>query len=960
MPINRPSDIAGYGLHYRAFHGVTAALDSSGHLRVSQMNDAGPGADNATQATVANRPRLRQDHVNGIDAIDLDRGATQRFFTISGVPTYSNITVFAVVKPRSSDVIASSVESCPMTLLADTGVRLWSFGLSGVRALYMHNDGAWQSRLAVATAALFDGDVHTLALTVGPAGVGNTKMYVDGALVYSFTTTPPASVDIERLGVGTGDTQDGWDGLFCEAVTYTSALAATQIADLHEYATKLWKTSTPPAITSSTPAALSGDNAPDEDITFTLAAVGTELDNASIVVRIDGAVAYTGGAFQAGYAGANTLNADLSRTFAITTRPASVDRVVSVAVDATDIAGRRSLLSYTFRVQLGDITGLVAKSFPEGRRVDLTWTNPVGVTRIRIRRSAFSHPRFTDDPGDNVYDGAPIEAFVDGVYTGALATSNVALSPDTLYHYTVFYSFSTAPYVWLRTDACEVTGLSLEAYEAQFYRHVYSREMRQADGAATRGTSRYLLQKFADMPQAWVNVMRGMCKLLMRLRDPEEGPAGRVGESKNQRGILKAHAWEFGIPVDDSYDVALLRRIVMGIYPVLQQKGSKDGLVALAKLYTGWDSRADQDVDPRGGVIRYQSLHDTEAVRLSHTATVLAQDADVSVTGEVTLRTARLFTATGALAGAYDVEEPPEFVMDALGTYAAVSSADAASLGNQRLVFTNAAAKLRKELVLTLSAASGSTVEISVAAGSYPWQYPSPAAAPVFGWNAFAGLKLMDSAGTTRTVVSSEPTAYSGTTKLTLSGAVVNGAGSVAYAYDPAGATYAGRIPLTRLYLYRGGVSLTPHTLWDARLLTQNLGGPWSPRTGMGSTLAPYEAPSPVEAALWVQNAHLDKGQATSVGALSLTDTSKAWTVNAYQGSYLLPHWGQHRLFRIAHNSADTLVVEPTDGLRVTSVAMAGAPYVVLDRRNALRYLQLSRVLSLFCPDGERCVVKFE
>jgi hypothetical protein len=58
------------------------------------------------------------------------------------------------------------------------------------------------------------------------------------------------------------------------------------------------------------------------------------------------------------------------------------------------------------------VVNLRATSHCEGLRVDLTWTNPTGIspTRVRIMRSTESFVRRYDDRGVILYTGASIEA----------------------------------------------------------------------------------------------------------------------------------------------------------------------------------------------------------------------------------------------------------------------------------------------------------------------------------------------------------------------------------------------------------------------------------------------------------------------------------------------------------------------------------------------------------------------
>src|SRR5690606_18955755 len=57
---------------------------------------------------------------------------------------------------------------------------------------------------------------------------------------------------------------------------------------------------------------------------------------------------------------------------------------------------------------------LQAVSWPGGKRIDLIWENPDHITRIIIKRGQLGHSAFLLDDKDVVYDGPPVEHFIDG------------------------------------------------------------------------------------------------------------------------------------------------------------------------------------------------------------------------------------------------------------------------------------------------------------------------------------------------------------------------------------------------------------------------------------------------------------------------------------------------------------------------------------------------------------------
>ena len=720
-----------------------------------------------------------------------------------------------------------------------------------------------------------------------------------------------------------------------------------------------------PSLVSTTPVNGTPNVAPDAAIDFTVTA-DASIDPLATKVIVDGQLALVGITFMPGFTGSISTNA-AGVTYLFTLHPLFTRKIVDIVIECADMLGNFGSFSFALGANVGQVTSLAAKTYCDGKRIDLSWANPSGATQVKIRRSSVGYCRFVDDPGTDIYTGAPITRFVDGVYVGSLVTSNAALLEGVFYYYTVFLSFSAvAPYVWAASLSAEVEGLSIKDYFTAEGDYVYAllpREVRRADSDSGRGTDQFKTRDYCRVLQCGINLYRGWLESLLLFRDPDAMPAGRIGDGANNYGILAAQLWDYGLPAGASLDAQTLRRLVYSLIGVYKNKGNCQGLIDLTKAATTWDARCDELIEPYCGVNRLATTYDNQSSINRFIASVTANDGTTSVLGQATLPSARLFLADGLTAAAVLPPIPaPAFVLDALGTYACVSSVVAPFGGAQVILFANAAAQLRKEITGTMSAGVRPTL-LTIDTTSYPWQFPANLgfAAPLYSSGAFIGMKLMDSAGSIFTIQISDPDP-SGKTVLTLSAAAAGGAFSIAAAFDPAGATFATRIPLLQAKVYTGEFSLTMDPAWDVRLKDETQTGPWSLLSSVTSTKGPAWSPTPVDVIVIAKNVHSDKGKALTVGANTITDTTKAWATNQWRGFYLLPDWNQPKLFRIVSNSATEIVVDiPPGAGGLDSLAQGGKSYyVVLTEKNGIRYGNVVAMLPSFVPIDMKPTVKFE
>lgn len=916
----------------------------------------------------------------GLPALKFDQ-ANVEYLVISSPDTFTTgFSWFAFIRPGKVDVVAAqATTNPPLTLFGDeTGASKAQFGLDGGKlVLKLHNSAApgsgWQTFDTNGWSehpSLYDDDWHTVGVTVDDTTMEVT-FYIDGvAHAAGVGAGVWENVTLVNIGGGYLGT-DTFDGHQTEFETYDHAVTAEEALDLHNYYYGLWVESRPPELVSSTPAHGSANNEPDADITFTYQAPGIEIDETAEQVWLNGTLVYddaTG--FQVGFAGTETTNADGSRTFTITTHPDIATLAGTVTVYAKDIAGRVGYFSFVFGVLHETVSNFVARTWCGGKRIDLTWDMPAGATAMYLVRSSQGYSRFMSDQHEVLYTGVPIEAFVDGKYTAEEVangknteeTSDEDLEENKFYYYSIFYTFNNTDLI--HTLPAECQGLSIKDYYAAEGDYVYNllpREVRRADAAETRGTKRYEMRDYCRVIQCGVNLYRGMIESTLHLRDPDAMPAGRIGDTENNYGILSAQLWDYGLPAGRSLDANTLRRLALSLVGLYRKKGTCPNLVDLTKVLCTWDARCDEQIEPVCGVAHLFHLWDAEAEIKQFKAAV---DADFTLAaGSVTFSTARFFKADGATAnGALDENPAPGFILDALGTFACVDSVAAPGGGNQVVSFEDAAATLRKEIVVTGTGSLNQFVITAVDTGSYPWQYPSPAAEPVWGPNAFLGLKIRDSADATFTITGSAATdETTGETVITVSGTPASGDASIAWDFDPADATYAGRLPLLHCKLYIGEFSLTYNPLWDYRLKAETKKGPWTLLTALSSTLGPGWAPTPSDVVVIAQNVHEDKGVATDVYGHYLKDSTKTWVANAWKGYYLLPDWNQPKIFRIAGNTPTEVSVElPVGAGDLDTLAQAGSNYVILTEQDAIRFTNLYSLLPSFLPMEIRPLIKFE
>jgi hypothetical protein len=694
------------------------------------------------------------------------------------------------------------------------------------------------------------------------------------------------------------------------------------------------------------------------DAEFLLTFQGMGLVTGSINVMANGQPLVLGGSLVAavGFLAVLTAFTADSRTYRVSALSADTP---SIALHATGTAsGETAREAFLFRVDQPQISELRAVTFPEGNRVDLTWRNGSGTTRVRILRSQKGHPRLPYDPdAEAIYAGVAVTNFTDTVAPGA-------------YYYTVFLSSAASapmqPEQWLFSADGMVTGLSIEDYEAAEGNYVYQllpKAVRRADQSTLAGDDRGLAESKTRNLLAVTNLFRGWLSALGDLRDPDLMPAGQIGIPSNQDGLLRAAAKEQGIPVDMNAETSSLRRLVTGISTVQATKGTCPSLVALAKLSTGWDVRCEQENYPHCGSSRVMKTWDGKSTWYRINPTSNAPGVSAVHTAE---------TPTGDIVELPTYQPENMFALDAWGGFACVGSVSAGGESDQEISFSDPSAFMRKELLITGSSPSDGVFDIDAVITNDAWQLPSETPR---SWMAGAlystgAVSFLDSAGNRFFITGQYETGEfaAGKTRITLapSAPVANGQASIADAHTPG--AWATRSAETGFRLHVGDFSLMPSGLWDARLRSEAFDSYWSFMPGGGSDFADVYAPRPSDVLLWVSGNYEALGTVTATkgGAYpslynELTDSTAAWIPGALTGHYVIPNWNTRRLYRITGNSETALYLEPNDrDLNIEAVARAGSTYVILSQRDAYSYARLVAALPSFAPKGANVYVRFE
>lgn len=620
---------------------------------------------------------------------------------------------------------------------------------------------------------------------------------------------------------------------------------------------------------------------------------------------------------------------------------------------------------------------LRAVSWPAGKRVDLVWSNPSDVTRIVIKRGPIAHSAFLQDDKLVIYDGPPIEHFIDGVKLTETLGENeftqtppdlelgepatgVELEEDAFYYYTLYMTVKEEPVgifdfgLEAHSD-CQVTGLSIldfVSYEdpkggrwyGEYLYRQFSAATRRADHAAAvaQGHDRGWFQNFCLFAQGALNLYRGHARALRRLGDVDQLPAGLVGRAFDQAVILEAWARRFNIPPERFIlDPEILRRIAASMIFLYKEKGTCPGLVDFTKVITRWDSTcigfSDDDTDCNPVYLR--TYDDQIEKFLTRAASQI-----ISIPGSVTVPGAGLTP---------DLHANSLLIDSMWGQRKIVSNT------TDTVVFEDPTKEIEIEDLVTINSVtpvSGTLYDLDVTRTSGgPGRLND---------GEYTDLKLIDSANTIMTVTGVVGDASPTSSTVTVDAAILPVVGDAAAAFDYIDeGSFANRDPVVRLRIYTGCPTFLYDALMDVELLpfqTPEFVNPHDILFTGGSLLGTPFVPG--DTLLTIQSGIAKfVGFATSVVGNTLTDTGANFGPNGSNlFTFLNPNSNQLGMFQITSNTATTITVESSiPGVTLEDVAATGSEYYVLQFID-FRFAQiLFRLLELFTPVTTRLFIRF-
>ena len=568
------------------------------------------------------------------------------------------------------------------------------------------------------------------------------------------------------------------------------------------------------------------------------------------------------------------------------------------------------------------IGSLLAKTHCHGKRVELSWTAPSGVTVTEyiVKRSRRAFALFVDDDVQTIYTGTNV------------SVSDTGLEENTAYYYTIFYTDDGVNYYV--GDSARVIGLSIKDYRARegdhWFYDLLPQGVRNHDSA--EGDNQYTLRNYCDVLQCGIQRLRGLTEALVHLPDWDRIVAGRVGEPVNQYGIMEAVLNDMGHPPPRALGLEAMRRVALGLTSIRKGKGTCVGVLEYVERLTRWTGTCvDNSIGECGGGIFFRTWD-------GFSSKVTGESSSVADGGDID-NTAGQLTDGGASLTVSLFKKG--IAIDGLGNIACIEDNTATVV-----TFEDAGDQLQFEQVFT-----------TVPAGTTPTIDGTLVGYRKFNDHMFKGLKLKDSAGTVVTITDNTATAADGsTTQLTLSGAIVAGVVSIAVDFLNEPQTYANREPEMHYSLYHGEHYFLVNLLFDLAL-KGTLEDPWDILFG-GAGTSKVPVPSVFDVTIWVAAGIAQTtGVSTTLDPTRLIDSTASWTVNEFQGMYVNPNRNSSQLFRVVANSATEIFIASGD---MTQVANVGDSFYVLKPLDALRYDTLVKTISIFLPYKVRAFIYFQ
>lgn len=628
------------------------------------------------------------------------------------------------------------------------------------------------------------------------------------------------------------------------------------------------------------------------------------------------------------------------------------------------------------------VTDLVARTHPDGRSVELFWTNPEGIVpeNTKITRRLRNWPLVETDASDVVYSGVALDP------TNAAPTEpkyvDTGLLPVEFYYYTVMVK---APGGGITTYAIgadsRVMGLSgrgaVELASDAFLKKQVIPPNYFSQDAAPPGNGE--MQRYLTLFTGFLNLLRSKTESLSLLSDWERAPFSHVTYLSRMMGFE---------PEGGEYDLDTPRRVLLQLWELWQRKGALPGIAQAVRALVQWETElVEFGVSEDGSGIRSFGTDDTAlAPQESHTvAPTVATWGGIldpaRTWADALWRGGRLLDGMGNW---FDIED------NTLGTTVSFTALQSvgpwrtaltapAIVGARQIVVTNTTGfRVGQRLQLYNSATGNAQIidithintatktlsfwnplRFAMASGSYVlWDMRKPeasysgtvavgiagefsvtvaAGATVWPVGRWTGYVVKDAVGGFHTCTSSDaaklyfagdPYVWTATDTVEIARSFSAGIAQLYYkienGYHPRlfNPTFDFTLVGTRLdpafYLYGGSA-----------------GGGTFGACDLGIYVLGDVFGNPVPAVA---------SRVTSVAGAVITDSSASFTANEWAGYYILPNQNYTRTFKIASNTGSTITAESD----LSAFATADQPYVILTERNAARYRRLLARIRTF------------